>query len=44
MKWIFTNLFILLLLITIMAISKPAIADSTNDEIHKQIHQEVIQI
>jgi hypothetical protein len=32
MKWIATNLFLLLLLITIMAISKPAMADSANDE------------
>ena len=32
MKWIATNLFILLLLITIIVISKPAIADSANDE------------
>ena len=32
MKWIFTNLFILLLLITIVMISKTAIADSANDE------------
>ena len=31
MKWIATNLFILLLLITIIVISKPAIADSAND-------------
>ena len=32
MKWIATHLFILLLLITIIVISKPAIADSANDE------------
>jgi hypothetical protein len=32
MKWVATNLFILLLLITIIVISKPAIADSANDE------------
>ena len=32
MKWIATNLFLLLLLITIIMVSKPAIADSTNDE------------
>ena len=32
MKFILTNLFLLLLLITIVTISKPAIADSTNDE------------
>jgi hypothetical protein len=32
MKWIAANLFILLLLITIIVISKPAIADSANDE------------
>ena len=31
MKWIATNLFILLLLITIMIVSKPVIADSAND-------------
>jgi hypothetical protein len=31
MKWLFTNLFILLLLITIIVISRPAIADSAND-------------
>ena len=31
MKWIATNLFILLLLITIIVISKSAIADSAND-------------
>ena len=31
MKWAATNLFILLLLITIIVISKPAIADSAND-------------
>ena len=31
MKWVATNLFILLLLITIIVISKPAIADSAND-------------
>ena len=32
MKWIATNLFLLLLLITIIMVSKPAIADSANDE------------
>jgi len=32
MKWIGANLFLLLLLITIIMVSKPAIADSTNDE------------
>ena len=32
MKWIATNLFLLLLLITIIMVSKPAIAESTNDE------------
>ena len=31
MKWMATNLFLLLLLITIVVISKPAIADSAND-------------
>ena len=31
MKWIGTNLFLLLLLITIMIVSKPVIADSAND-------------
>lgn len=31
MKWVATNLFLLLLLITIVVISKPAIADSAND-------------
>ena len=31
MKWIATNLFLLLLLITVIVISKPAIADSAND-------------
>jgi hypothetical protein len=31
MKWIFTNLFLLLLLITIMIVSKSVIADSAND-------------
>jgi hypothetical protein len=31
MKWVATNLFLLLLLITIIVISKPAIADSAND-------------
>ena len=32
MKWIGANLFLLLLLITIIMVSKPAIADSANDE------------
>ena len=31
MKWLGTNLFLLLLLITIIMVSKPAIADSAND-------------
>ena len=31
MKWVFTNLFLLLLLITIMIVSKSVIADSAND-------------
>ena len=32
MKWIIKNIILLLFIISIMIVAKPAIADSTNDE------------